>query len=77
METGMDTASPSQFIDTRFSTLNFRLQIDMSTAPSSAIPSVQLRSHANSFFDRQYTVAQNGKNNIAVVLPKVRQVECY
>ena len=53
-------ASPSQFIDTRFSTLNFRMQIDMTQKPDLACPSVQLRSHANSFFDRQYTVAQNG-----------------
>jgi hypothetical protein len=53
-------ASPSQFIDTRFSTLNFRMQIDMSQKPDVACPNVQLRSHANSFFDRQYTIAQNG-----------------
>ena len=53
-------ASPSQFIDTRFSTLNFRLQIDLTTAPSSGISNAALRSHANSFFDRQYTLAQNG-----------------
>ena len=53
-------ASPSQFIDTRFSTLNFRVQIDMITAPDHAPAIVQLRSHANSFFDRQYTLAQNG-----------------
>jgi hypothetical protein len=53
-------ASPSQFIDTRFSTLNFRLQIDVTTAASTAITNVALRSHANSFFDRQYTIAQNG-----------------
>ena len=53
-------ASPSQFIDTRFSTLNFRMQVDLITAPSSAITSVNLRFHANSSFDRQYTIAQNG-----------------
>ena len=53
-------ASPSQFIDTRFSTLNFRMQVDLTALPSTAIPTASLRSHANSFFDRQYTVAQNG-----------------
>jgi hypothetical protein len=55
-------ASPSQFIDTRFSTLNFRMQIDIpaSGAASTAIPNVYLRSNANSFFDRSYTIAQNG-----------------
>ena len=53
-------ASPSQFIDTRFSTLNFRMQIDVSTAASTALGNVALRSNANSFFDRQYTIAQNG-----------------
>ena len=53
-------ASPSQFIDTRFSTLNFRMQVYLSTAPNASIPICQLRSHANAFFDRQYTVGQNG-----------------
>jgi len=53
-------ASPSQFIDTRFSTLNFRVNIQLVTAPSASIPVCQLRSHANSFFDRQYTIGQNG-----------------
>jgi len=53
-------ASSSQFIDTRMSSVNFRMQIDVTTAPSTAITSAQLRSHANSWFDRQYTVAQNG-----------------
>ena len=43
-------ASPSQFVDSRFSTLNFRCQIDMTTAPSSAITTVALRSSANSFY---------------------------
>lgn len=53
-------ASPSQFIDTRFSTLNYRMQIDITQAPSTAIGNAQLRSNANSFFDRSYTTAQNG-----------------
>ena len=53
-------ASPSQFIDTRFTTLNYRMQIDLVQIPDFAPPVVQLRSHANSFFDRQYTLAQNG-----------------
>ena len=34
-------ASPSQFIDSRFSTLNFRCQIDTTTAPSSAISNLE------------------------------------
>ena len=42
-------ASPSQFIDTRFSTLNFRMQINLTAAPDAPIPVCQLRSHANSF----------------------------
>ena len=53
-------SSPSQFIDTRLSTLNFCVQIDMTTAPSSAIPAACLRSNANLFFDRHYTIAKNG-----------------
>ena len=36
------------------------MNIQLTTAPDAAIPVVQLRSHANSFFDRQYTVGQNG-----------------
>ena len=61
-------ASPSQFVDSRFSTLNFCCQIDMTTAPSSAITTVALRSSANSFFDRHYTIAQNG--NIIEDIPE-------
>ena len=33
----------------------------MTTAPSSPISTVALRSSANSFFYRHYTIAQNGK----------------
>lgn len=54
------TSSPSTFIDTRLSTLNFRMQVDLTTAPSTAIPNVQLRSNCNSFFDRHYTIGPNG-----------------
>ena len=43
-------ASPSQFIDTRLSTLNFRVQIDLTQAPSTVIPAAALRSNANSFY---------------------------
>ena len=53
--------SPSSFIDPRFTTLNFRMTITGgSTAPNAALLGAYLRSNANSFFDRCYTVAQNG-----------------
>lgn len=52
--------SPSQFIDTRLSTLNFRMQLDVTGAASTAIPNAYLRSCAYSFFDRHYTVGPAG-----------------
>lgn len=54
------TSSPSTFIDTRLSTLNFKMNIELTNAPATAIPHACLRSNANSFFDRHYTVGPNG-----------------
>lgn len=54
-------ASPSTFLDSRFTTLNFRMNISViSAGSSSAVSSGYLRSHANSFFDRLYITSQNG-----------------
>ena len=54
-------ASPSMFLDNRFTTLNFRATVTVTNAGSaSVITSMNLRSHANAFFDRVYCVAQNG-----------------
>ena len=61
-------ASPSQFVDSRFSTVNVCCQKDMITAPSSAITTAALRSSANSLFDRHYTFVQNG--NIIEDIPE-------
>ena len=53
--------SPSTFLDTRFSTLNFRCTINcVGTGSSSIVTTGYLRSNANSFFDRMYTVGQSG-----------------
>ena len=52
--------SPSTFIDPRFTTLNFRVNIAVGTALNAAPVGAYLRSSANAFFDRSYTVAQNG-----------------
>ena len=54
-------ASPSQFLDTRFTTLNFNATIAVTNAGSAQKMTLgYLRSHANSFFDRMYVVGQNG-----------------
>jgi len=54
--------SPSTFLDTRFTTLNFRMNISVVGAAGAAcnIASGYLRSHANSFFDRMYVTSQSG-----------------
>jgi hypothetical protein len=55
-------ASPSMFLDSRFTTLNFRMTISVATAgTASVVTSGYLRSHANSFFDRMYITSQNGQ----------------
>lgn len=54
-------SSPSTFLDTRFTTLQFRVTISVVNAGSaSTISSGYLRSGAYSFFDRSYITAQNG-----------------
>jgi len=54
--------SPSSFIDTRQTTLNFRATYEIVSGGTSALAGVQgyLRSHAGSWFDRMYCVSQNG-----------------
>jgi len=55
-------ASPSMFLDSRFTTLNFRMTIAVQSAgTASVVTSGYLRSHANSFFDRMYITSQNGQ----------------
>ena len=52
--------SKSQFIDPRFTMLNFRVKYSITNSPSAAtITSAQLRSHAMAFFDRMY-IQSNG-----------------
>ena len=61
----------SQFIDPRFTTLSFRVNTAITTAPNTPLTALAyLRSNANSFFDRSYTVAQNGEY-CHKTLPKV------
>lgn len=55
-------ASKSMFLDSRFTTLGFRMTINVvSGGSSSAVTTGCLRSHANSFFDRMYITSQNGQ----------------
>jgi hypothetical protein len=55
-------ASPSMFLDSRFTTLGFRMTINVITGgTASVVTSGYLRSHANSFFDRMYITSQNGQ----------------
>lgn len=54
------TSSQSTFIDTRMSTLNFKMNIELTKKPSSDLKVACLRSNANSFFDRHYTIGPNG-----------------
>ena len=54
-------SSPSIFLDTRMSTLNFRINITCTTASvGQTMTSANLRGSAGSFFDRFYCTAQNG-----------------
>ena len=53
--------TPSTFLDNRFSTLNFRMNIAVTNAGTTSTASFgYLRSHANAFFDRMYLVSGNG-----------------
>ena len=54
-------ASPSTFIDNRFTTLSFRANVSITTAVTgSSITSAYQRSGGYSWFDRMYITAQNG-----------------
>ena len=54
--------TPSTFLDNRFSTLNFRMNITVTNAgTTSTAANGYLRSHANAFFDRMYLVSGNGQ----------------
>lgn len=57
--------SPSQFLDNRFTTLNFTATLTCSTAGASAGSAAQLgaylRGSASSYFDRMYITSQNGQ----------------
>ena len=53
--------SPSQFLDTRFTTLNYRMIINViAGGTASLVTTGFLRSHANSFFDRLTVISQSG-----------------
>jgi hypothetical protein len=54
-------ASPSTFIDNRFTTLNFTAQYAAGSTGTGVVTSGNLRSNANSFFDRMYITSQNGQ----------------
>ena len=56
-------SSPSTFLDNRFTTLNFTATyaVGATVSTSVAITSANLRSNANSFFDRMYITSQNGQ----------------
>jgi hypothetical protein len=55
-------SSPSTFLDNRFTTLNFTATYAVGATTSAvAITSANLRSNANSFFDRMYITSQNGQ----------------
>ena len=55
-------ASPSMFLDNRFTTVNFTATITTNAASSSgSVLQANLRSHANSWFDRMYITGQNGQ----------------
>jgi len=54
-------ASPSTFIDNRFTTISFRANVSITTAVTAAsITSAFQRSGGYSWFDRMYITAQNG-----------------
>ena len=56
--------SPSTFLDSRQTTLNFRATYEIISGGTAAVVGATagyLRSHAGSFFDRMYVVSQNGQ----------------
>jgi hypothetical protein len=54
-------SSPSTFLDNRFTTLNFTATYAVGASTGAVITSANLRSNANSFFDRMYITSQNGQ----------------
>jgi len=55
-------SSPSTFLDNRFTTLNFTATYAAgATNPAANITSANLRSNANSYFDRMFITSQNGQ----------------
>ena len=56
-------ASPSTFLDSRFTTLNYQMTVTVTTAGNAATTHFDgyLRSGAYSFFDRVYLTGQNGQ----------------
>jgi hypothetical protein len=54
-------SSPSTFIDNRFTTLNFTATYANGSTNAGVLTSANLRSNANSFFDRMYITSQNGQ----------------
>jgi len=54
-------SSPSTFLDNRFTTLNFTATYSNGSTGTGACSSGNLRSNANSFFDRMYITSQNGQ----------------
>jgi len=75
-------ASNSTFIDNRFTTLNFTAQYAAGSTATGVVTSGNLRSNANSFFDRMYITSQNGQivediNSMVSVYPKDMLVECF
>lgn len=57
----LPTGVKSQFLDPRFTVLNFRVLYEVDNTPSSAvITSAQLRSGAHAFFDRLSIISQSG-----------------
>jgi hypothetical protein len=53
-------ASPSTFIDNRFTTISFRANLTVTTALSAVVTTAYQRSGGYSWIDRMYITAQNG-----------------
>ena len=75
-------SSPSTFLDNRFTTLNFTATYANGSTNAGVLTSANLRSNANSFFDRMYITSQNGQilediNSVVSVYPKDMLVECF
>ena len=54
-------SSPSTFLDNRFTTLNFTATYACGGTSGAVITTANLRSNANSYFDRMYITSQNGQ----------------